>query len=739
MRVFASGVLFVAVLTAFVLSGTWADEPNKKKSDKRPDDGPGMQMPAPTKASTSAGPNASGRRGQPAPPLGPKKSPTGKPPVKPKLSAAEQRDRMREQNLVTKSVKTLPWSYRPLTKPAVPEVKGAAWVRDDIDRFVLAGIESAKLQPNPDADRYTLLRRLAFDLTGLPPTEDEITVFVNDRASDDEALAKVVDAYLASPRFGESWARHWLDVARYADSVGNIWNAPFTYAWRYRDYVIDAFNQDKPFDRFILEQVAGDLLPAKTIDEQRTNIIATGFLTLGAFDLTEGSEETVAMDRADEQVDVTSRAFMGLTVACARCHDHKYEPILSRDYYAMAGVFYSSMTLAGTPQRGQGAGYVDADELVALPIAAGGAPSPAGGVHSMDDFGEAGRETKQPRYTLDPNVAMAVLDSELKDCAIAIKGDPYERGFAPPRGDVKIPALGRIAPVPPDTSGRLELARWIATPTHPLTTRVAVNRVWQHLFGRGIVTSVDDFGATGENPTHPELLDHLARRFIDEGWSVKKLIRAIVLSRTYRLSSAASTACEAIDPQNNKYWRMPMRRLEMEPMRDAMLAVSGRLTFERPEGIPLAGVGGKGNNGRTKSLLEIDEPYRTVYLPVLRSLLPRMYDQFDFPDPSQIRGCREVTTVAPQALFLMNSDFMESIACRAAERLLKEPAPNDRARIELAHLRCYGRRAETDECDAALSLVAGLQPTSGTRDETMYRWTALMQAMMASAEFRYLK
>lgn len=631
------------------------------------------------------------------------------------------------------------WSFQPLHGLAPTKVRDAAWPKSDIDRFILAKLEEQKLSPARDADRATLLRRVSFDLVGLPPSPEGIAAFCADSASDDVALAKVVDRLFQSPRFGERWGRHWLDAVRYADSVGKSWNAPFTYAWRYRDYVIDSFNQDKPFDQFVTEQLAGDLLPARSAAQEREQRIATGFLALGSISLQEGSREQSIMDRVDDQIDVTTRAFLGLTVSCARCHDHKLDPISMRDYYALAGIFYSTRlwTGQGTHTREFGSmDYVDGDLLLRLPDLGSGKPTElSAGVHSMSDFQDEWRTGRRDiRYATDSNRAMGAADGEVRDCEIRLKGKPYDRDFAPPRGELRVVGLPQLPVIPATASGRLQLAQWIASSSNPLTARVFVNRVWSHLFGHGIVPLVDEFGTISDEPPHRELLDHLARRFIADGWSVKKLIREIVLSRTYRLGGW--TAGEG--PSSELFAHAVPRRLEWEALRDSLLMASGRLTFDRPGGVQVAGTGGKARGASTYSLLKNDAPYRTVYLPVLRSLLPEEYSTFDFPDPHQIMGQREVTTVAPQALFFMNSDFVVECARGAAERLLKDESA-DAARVRLGYLRLLSREPSREEVTDAISLLRALQPPESSRSPEQYRWTALVQALMSSAEFRYVR
>ncbi len=630
-----------------------------------------------------------------------------------------------------------PWSYRPVVRAAAPAVRDAAWAKGDIDSFILAKLEAAGLRPNGDADRRTLVRRAALDLTGLLPTAPEIDAFLRDPAPDDAAFARVVDAYLASPRFGERWGRHWLDVVRYADSVGRTWNAPFTYAWKYRDWVIDSLNADKPYNRFVAEQIAGDLLPAQTVEQRRDQIIGTGLLALGAMELPGGQLERFAMDRVDDEIDVVTRAFLGLTVACARCHDHKTEPIAKRDYYALAGIFSSTRTLSGQGHGGDltGAGYVDPELLVDLPTRLDAVVGPPkklpSGIHSMGDAMALGGGLKQaPRYDLDPHFALGVVEGEARDCAIRIGGDPFEKGEVPARGDLRIPGLPTLPPVPAAASGRLELARWIASPTHPLTARVLANRLWQHLFGRGLVRTVDDFGKTGTAPSHPELLDHLATRLLENGWSMKKTVRELLLSRPYRLSSASAAAAREKDPDNELYWRMSPRRLELEPLRDTMLQIAGVLKGERPAGIQVAGYGGKGRAGSTVSLLDLEAPYRTVYLPVLRDKLPDAYGTFDFPEPTQIKGERYVTTSPPQALFALNSDFALLTARETAARLIEAGAKKDDELVRAAYQRVLCREPDASEVAAARELLASLERQQGV--------AVLAQALMATAEFRHV-
>lgn len=642
-----------------------------------------------------------------------------------------------------------PWSFKPLQRPALPKV-GGVWVSDDLDRFIAAGLAAKQLAPVEDAPRATLIRRATLDLHGLLPTLEEVADFEKDPQPDVQAFAKVVDRLLQSPRFGERWARHWLDVVRYADSVGRTWNAPFTHAFRYRDWVIDSFNADKPYTRFVAEQIAGDLLPAKTDAERHQNIIGTGFLTLGCMDLVQGESETFRMEQLDDQIDVTTRAFLGLTIACARCHDHKTDPVTQHDYYALAGMFYSSETLSGTADR-QHLGrnlYVDPDRLFSLPTTKtllsssskkGVAPTAAASSMMMEETQEPNNRKRGPtRYLYDPSLAMAVVEGRPQNCPIRIAGNAYEEGPSPARGDVKIPSLPTMPKVGPHESGRYQLAQWICQPTHPLTARVMANRIWAHLFGKGIVSTVDNFGITGVKPVAPELLDHLAVRFVETGWSPKKFIRALMLSHTYRLSTDANAQANEIDPANDLHWRMTPRRVEMEALRDSLLQLEGELTFERPPGVQVAGTGGKGNTGRTASLLSTESNYRTVYLPVLRDLLPEMHETWDFPNPTQIKGQRDVTTVPSQGLYMMNNRMVVRAARAVAERLIEDKSLKDETdRVQQAYRLLFSRAAESDETDAAIAMMKSLETPSDEKDTDAYRLAAMIQAMIGSVEFRY--
>ena len=658
------------------------------------------------------------------------------------------------------------WAFQPPSLPAVPTVKNGTWPRGVIDRFLLARLEAARLRPAPDVDRVTLIRRVTLDLIGLPPTPEEIDAFVADGSPD--AHARVVDRLLASPHFGERWGRHWLDMARYADSNGKDENLTFHEAWRYRDYVIAAFNRDKPFDQFVREQLAGDLLDTTDTNERDERLVATGLLVVGPKILFDRDPVRRNMDVVDEQIDTVSKALLGLTVACARCHDHKFDPIPTTDYYALAGIFSSTHTLDGIKednplvagwmlrplgadgerlraaqlahqrrQEAVGAALRKARaELLgdeAQPQAAGAAERIAAGrarMKALEAEERRLRETAPPA----PALAMAVRDEEHPaDMAVNIRGNPHALGRVVPRAFLQVASTDPDARVPAGRSGRLELAAWLTAREHPLTARVFVNRVWMHLFGEGLVRSVDNVGAQGERPTHAELLDYLAVRFMEDGWSVKRLVRSVVLSRAYQMAVVEDDQALLVDPENRLLWRANRRRLEAEVLRDAMLAVAGRLD-RRMGGSEVAGLGEFAINNGSKGGLSTDaNRRRSVYLPVLRGYLPPLFEVFDFADPDGCTGKRNATTVPTQALYMMNSPFVDQQARQAAQRLLAET--DDEGRLDMLYRAALGRQPAADERDAALQFVREQRPEVGELDA----WAAVCQAVFASTAFRFVE
>ena len=834
------------------------------------------------------------------------------------------------------------WAYRPPRKPSVPDVSHTLWPRTDIDRFILAKLEDKRLKPVGDAQRGTWLRRLYFDLIGLPPKPDEIQAFVNDARP--EARAIQVDKLLATRSFGERWGRHWLDVTRFGESV-TLRGIIFKEAWRYRDYVIKSFHNDFPYDRFIKEQVAGDLLPYHSLEERQRGLIATTFWMLGNTNLEEQDKKQLEMDVVDEQLDTLGKTFLAQTIGCARCHDHKFDPIPTRDYYAMAGILgnvkslehanvskwmerplpldesqeaiyrehearvaslqsqielarkeaqalashsvevsgpvkpgiisadalpgivvdssqakavgewkhsqYSShfvgdgylhdlnaakgqktltflpdikhpgsyevrLAYVPAPNRSAGVpvtifhadgetlvrvnqqesptidshfvslgryrfegnsfgyvlvsgegteGYVTADAVQFLPVDVRNTPGssdikqqtnpPTSIKEGNDPASKATTRVKVLEASLKklndegrprPMVMSVQEDIGTGDIPIHFRGSVHTLGEKVPRGFLQIASHGKPPVIPANESGRRELGQWLASPSNPLTARVMANRVWHWLFGSGLVRTVDNFGTTGEDPSHPELLDYLAIRFVEQGWSIKKLIREIVLSRVYQLNSAAdggiassykdrkallasaSRAAQA-DPENRLLWRMNRRRLEAECIRDTILSVSGQL--QPGTGGPTITPGTTADYAYQHTIKQ-----RSVYLPVLRNALPELFEVFDFPDTSRVTGQRNVTTVAPQSLFLLNHPFLMEQAGHFADQLLAQPGVDDEARITEAHWIALGRGPADGELRIASKYLR--QTTSSLAEERRQAWTQLCHSIFASLDFRYL-
>lgn len=713
------------------------------------------------------------------------------------------------------------WAWQPLTSPAIPATQDKAWPVNDIDRFVLARLEEQKLAPVPDADRETLIRRVTFDLTGLPPTPKEIESFVWDRGQD--ALAKVVDRLLESPAFGERWGRHWLDVARYGESTGPSRNILYPHAWKYRDYVIDAVNRDVPFDRFIQEQIAGDLLTAKGNAERDRNLTATGFLALGVKDVNQRFKVRFTMDNVDEQIDAVTRSVLALTVNCARCHDHKFDPVPMSDYYALAGIFTSTENGAGVRNKmgGGGLDYYDPSKLVRLSSKL--APPPAEKVKALEARvavakeaweqirgtpeglkpaadGKPTQRSFRQRFEKLQEDLLALTDpaaqgfavhgvrdgGTIGDTEVRIRGEAERLGPTVERGFLTAFAVPGARPVNRAQSGRLEMAQWLTSPQNPLTARVMANRVWQHLFGAGIVTTVDNFGVNGDKPSHPELLDHLAQRFIAQGWSVKKLVRSITLSHAYRLGSEVPSTHHELDPANRLVWRHSPRRLSAEELRDGMLASSGQLVSDSEVSaastLRMVEMRDNGPEAAGIHLAAEEGLHRSVYLPLLRGVTPKSLEAFDPVEQTLVTGERAVTTVSTQALYLMNSTFVRQRALALAERLLKLP-PEERLAeawmLTLGRLprdaelrraaRFVAETAESFEPDtvpvvlkpavrrpvvpvASTSVVTPANSDDVDRSETSVpeadvrplnaraaAWMGLAQALYASAEFRFVR
>jgi hypothetical protein len=744
------------------------------------------------------------------------------------------------------------WAWQAPKKSPAPQVKDAAWPKSDIDHFLLAAMEAKGLKPVGDAEKLTLLRRVTFDLTGLPPSPRDIDTFLKDTAPD--AFTKVVDRLLGSAQFGEKWGRHWLDVARYAESTGKDINLAFPNAWRYRDYVIAAFNKNKPYDQFLREQLAGDLLPAKNDRQRAEQLIATGFLAMGTKSVNQANSRQFALDLADEQIDTVSQALLGVTAACARCHDHKFDPIPQKDYYALAGIFLSTDTHYGTFFAAQNR---SATELIELPRGAG-APvlpralskqerdqkqaeldkliketngladatfKPAAGANrnprgqlallfrmnqigllesELGSFGSDGKmrplamgvldqpahlkESRKrghdtPRYensTPDQAIASRFLERDgrfarppefrvINESPVFERGDVNKPGEKVSRGFLSVLTHEPPPKLPAASSGRRELAEWMLASGNPLTARVMVNRVWQWLFGQGLVTSPDNFGTTGSKPSNQALLDFLAVRFSEPapshlstlnsqpstpgaagfGWSVKKLIREIVLSRAYQLASTFDEKNFAADPENALVWRMSKRRLDAESIRDAILAASGQLDLRPPIGSPIA-EHGNGPIGIFKQFPNAGVPEdvlveagartsaRSVYLPIAREMLPDALTVFDFAEPGFVSGNRETTNVPSQALYMLNSPSIANAAQKLAERVIATYPAVDQ-RVQLAYWLVFSRAPSEAERQAALSFFAKFPSASASTDTTTAAWTSFSRVLFASAEFRFLK
>ncbi len=687
------------------------------------------------------------------------------------------------------------WAWQPLAELAWPEVDDGSWSTGPIDRFVLARLEAAGIAPVEPADRYTLLRRLALDLTGLPLAPWQVHAFA--RLPGRAGLGAAVDSLLASPAFGERWGRHWLDLAAYADTLGLGRRIPAPSAWRYRDYVIEAFNSDKPYNRFVREQVAGDVLPFQTDAQRREQLIATGFLSIGPWALVDQDKLQLQMDVVDHQIDTVGRALLGITLGCARCHDHKFDPVPQRDYYALAGIFRSTRTLEArmsgvfsdvrrtalpeTPEelRARADALIvwqaEYDEAVqaqkwaeervealrkelqrseAVEAGGDGAKELSERLAAAQSEARA-NETEAARILHygkpAPPAALALADDpEPEDARICLGGNPRSLGLAVPRGFLSIVPAQAPAKIAnrrligtgfQKSSGRLELADWLFDPGNPLPARVMANRVWQHLFGRGIVASVDNFGTLGERPTHPALLDYLALRLRSQDWSVKALVREIVLSSAYGLSAAHDQRAGAVDPDNLLLWRANRRRLEAEAIRDSVLHAAGSLDFR---------AGGPSLPLRSRGSVVMAQPpflarsfelgaalrnRRTVYLPALRKSQLKQADVlnlFDFPDPNTVAGRRDVTTVPTQALYLMNSPFLVKQSAAAAKALLAGTQRSDEARVRAFLLRALGRPATEADVDRALRYLSGAGP--GTREQA---WARYCHSVFASNEFLF--
>ena len=811
---------------------------------------------------------------------------------------------------------------------APPSIRDTSWVRSDIDRFILAKLESRNLRPARDADQQTLVRRAFLTLTGLPPTPKQTDEWSS------RPFADLIDHLLASKHYGERWGRHWLDVARFAESSGGGRSLMFKNAWRFRDYVIDAYNGDKPFDQFAREQIAGDLLPYDSPKQRAEQLTATGFLALGPTNYELQDKETLRMEVIDEQISTMGRTFMGMTLGCARCHEHKSDPIPTEDYYALAGIFGSTQTikpgnvssyieqplpnekehaakeqydrqakqltakletankrlkdLGGMPETATAKRVAGSKSrpITSLPgividetsakltgkwtksvhsayfvndnyIHDSGQPKGAntavfepkiteGGIYEVRMSYSPGsnrttnlrvkidhqdgptivtvNQVKTPpiddtfislgRYRFEADTRSAVtisnkgtdgviivdavqflsepvlaklskikpvraipappkptnknrnkafreatalvkkLDKQLKDLKkkapkskavamsvtdeakpaderVRIRGVVRNLGPVVPRGFITVAQPAGTPPPKIETgSGRLHLANWIASPNNPLTARVYVNRVWRHLFGVGIVPTPDNMGETGRRPTHPKLLDFLAHQFIADGWSTKKLIRRIMLSRTYLMSTDFDSTTAAADPENQYLWRFNRQRLEAEVIRDAILFASGKLDLT-----------GGGLTIRKFSTYDLGYTFntvrRSVYVPAFRNSMLELFEVFDFANPNLVIGDRNTSTLPTQSLYMMNSPFVIEQSRHTAQRLFNEIS-DDTARLELAYRRILCRKPTSGERALAARYIREFSPDDSKTDDKLEAWSSFCHSLFASLDFRYM-
>lgn len=601
-----------------------------------------------------------------------------------------------------------------------------------IDTLVADRLQAADLQCAPPAEARDLLRRLNYGLVGLPPTPREIKAFEKAFKKDaDAAIVAKTDQLLKQPQYGERWGRHWLDVARYAESAGVI-NMTFPHAWRYRDYVFDSFNNDTPYDQFLTEQIAGDLLPIESEAQFQKNLIATGFLAVGAKRLNEKNPRVYDADLIDEQIDAVTQATMGMTVACARCHDHKFDPIPTRDYYALAGIFGSTKTFYGTVGGQQNHRPGDLLELPIKNSQQKGSRSSAelkaqlkkldekkqelldavaaGGERVRIDFLKLRNRRQRVEGELatlnsdgtKKTVAMGVQDAaEISNAHILIGGEVDYQAQEVQRGFLQVLKEVNFEVTDDTSSGRLELAQAIASPDNPLTARVMVNRIWMHLLGDPLVGTPNNFGMSGMAPENQQLLDYLAGRFVKQGWSVKSLIREIVSSDTYRRSAQFIEANHAVDPDNKLLWRASPRLLDAESLRDTVLMAAGQLDLQRPAGSEVSQIGDTHFDRTGGQRVFDDNPlYRSVYLPVVRNGLNESMSLFDFPDPSASNAARSNSIVPTQALFMLNSEFAATQSRAMASQLVKQYRTTE-LQVKNAFWQLYGRPATDVEIEAS--------------------------------------
>jgi hypothetical protein len=657
------------------------------------------------------------------------------------------------------------WSFQPIKDRPVAQVKNTAWPRNPIDRFILARLEKVGLAPAPPTDKRTLLRRVTFDLIGLPPTPAEVDAFLADPSP--SAFERVVERLLASPAYGERWGRHWLDVVRYADTSGNASDYPVPQAHRYRDWVIRAFNRDQPYDEFLREQIAGDLLGGKTDAERYDRITATGYLAIARrFGGDRTGEHHLTLE---DTIDNLGRALLGNSIACARCHDHKFDPFTVNDYYGLYGIFASTRypfpgaevnhnqedfvplmppaqiaALLKPHREAVGTAQAELNRLRAAEAEVRKAPQGPDKKARLDAAVKAVAEANkrlaavQARAPVIP-MAYAVAEGKPANAKIHLRGDPKSLGAEAVR---RFPAVlgGQTLPLGSTTSGRLQLAHWLTDPKNPLTARVMVNRIWQHHFGKGIVQTPNDFGRQGKPPTHPELLDFLAARFIESGWSVKAMHRLILHSQTWQLASTEDARGASLDPGNELLGRHSRRRLDAESIRDTLLFVSGELDETRsgPHPFPPAQTWGFTQHNPFAAVYETRR--RSVYLMQQRLRKHPYLALFDGADPSTATGVRLPSTTPLQALFLMNDPLSHTAAAKLAARVA---IADESARLDLSFRLAWTRSPDQEERKEAQEFLQryreklkALRVPAGEVEPRA--WSAFARALLSANEFVFV-
>ncbi len=670
------------------------------------------------------------------------------------------------------------WAFQPVKRPAIPAVKNRPWVRNPIDTFILSKLESKGFSPNPPATKRELIRRVYYDLTGLPPTPRAVEQFAADASP--HAYENLIERLLASPRYGEKWGRHWLDLVRFAETNSYERDNPKPNAWRYRDYVIRSFNDDKPYDRFVREQLAGD----EMADGGADGVIATGYYRLGIWDDEPTDREQSRYDGLDDIVATTGQVFLGLTVDCARCHDHKIDPIPQKDYYRLLSFFHnvnhyrnggptderplvseSEGKRAYEQRRVQLRAALDGFESdfrklheqihgqrvepsdVARLIRAEGANLL--GVERYQRYAEQRRELQTLlRTKMAGDIALCVTETgpRAPDTFVLLRGNPHVKGEkVEPAFPAVLGGVQPIVPTPPGaktTGRRLVLANWIASPANPLAARVMVNRIWQYHFGRGIVRSLSNFGLQGDKPTHLELLDWLADEFVRRGWSTKALHRLILTSNIYRMSSRSNDKGLSLDPANELFWRFDMRRLTAEEIRDSILAVSGTLNLRMYgpgvyPAIPREVLAGQSMPGKGWGRSPFAEQCRrSVYVHVKRSLLTPILESFDAAETDRSTPLRFVTTQPTQALALLNGDFVHQQAGFFADRLRREAGPELDKQVRLALTLATTRPPKDAEVCRSVEMIAALKAKDDVGEEAALKYFCLM--VLNLNEFVYL-